>query len=186
MVRRPTPWPAWPASAAGPATSARCTTTSSAWCSPTTCGPTAWCSGRPRPTDGPPTGRCLIVVTPDAERTMNTYLGASSRLRPRRRRRGPGRRRPDHLPRGLSVRSPRGQGGLPAGLRHRPRGRPQGGAHAVRHVLRRAAPRRVADPGRSSAVDVLFANEAEIQALYGVQLARGRRAGPGRGRDQPA
>jgi sugar/nucleoside kinase (ribokinase family) len=27
--------------------------------------------------DGPPTGRCLIVVTPDAERTLNTYLGAS-------------------------------------------------------------------------------------------------------------
>ncbi len=28
--------------------------------------------------DGPPTGRCMIVVTPDAERTMNTCLGASS------------------------------------------------------------------------------------------------------------
>ena len=33
-------------------------------------------------TDGPPTGRCLIVVTPDAERTMNTYLGASEFLGP--------------------------------------------------------------------------------------------------------
>ena len=29
-----------------------------------------------------PTGRCIIVVTPDAERTMNTYLGASSFLEP--------------------------------------------------------------------------------------------------------
>jgi sugar/nucleoside kinase (ribokinase family) len=28
-------------------------------------------------TEGPPTGRCLIVVTPDAQRTMNTYLGSS-------------------------------------------------------------------------------------------------------------
>ena len=28
------------------------------------------------------TGRCVIVVTPDAERTMNTYLGASSLLEP--------------------------------------------------------------------------------------------------------
>jgi sugar/nucleoside kinase (ribokinase family) len=28
-------------------------------------------------TDGPPTGRCLVVVTPDAQRTMNTYLGTS-------------------------------------------------------------------------------------------------------------
>jgi sugar/nucleoside kinase (ribokinase family) len=32
--------------------------------------------------EGPPTGRCLIVVTPDAERTMNTYLGASELLGP--------------------------------------------------------------------------------------------------------
>ena len=32
--------------------------------------------------DGPPTGRCLIVVTPDAERTMSTYLGASELLAP--------------------------------------------------------------------------------------------------------
>lgn len=29
-----------------------------------------------------PTGRCIIVVTPDAQRTMNTYLGVSSLLRP--------------------------------------------------------------------------------------------------------
>jgi sugar/nucleoside kinase (ribokinase family) len=32
--------------------------------------------------DGPPTARCLIVVTPDAERTMNTFLGISSLLEP--------------------------------------------------------------------------------------------------------
>lgn len=31
-------------------------------------------------TSGPSTGRCLIVVTPDAQRTMSTYLGASTRL----------------------------------------------------------------------------------------------------------
>ncbi|MBX3312812.1 MAG: adenosine kinase [Actinobacteria bacterium] len=30
--------------------------------------------------DGDPTGRCMIVVTPDGERTMNTYLGASATL----------------------------------------------------------------------------------------------------------
>lgn len=29
---------------------------------------------------GTPTGRCIIVVTPDAQRTMNTYLGVSSLL----------------------------------------------------------------------------------------------------------
>jgi sugar/nucleoside kinase (ribokinase family) len=28
--------------------------------------------------DGPSTGRCMIIVHPDAQRTMNTYLGASS------------------------------------------------------------------------------------------------------------
>ncbi|MCU0260699.1 MAG: adenosine kinase [Ilumatobacteraceae bacterium] len=32
------------------------------------------------PADGVPTGRCIIVVTPDAQRTMNTYLGVSSLL----------------------------------------------------------------------------------------------------------
>ena len=36
----------------------------------------------PPATDGPPTGRCLIVVTPDAQRTMNTYLGASAHFGP--------------------------------------------------------------------------------------------------------
>jgi sugar/nucleoside kinase (ribokinase family) len=33
----------------------------------------------PRPGE-PPTARCLILVTPDAQRTMNTYLGASQYL----------------------------------------------------------------------------------------------------------
>jgi len=32
--------------------------------------------------EGAPTGRCLIVVTPDAERTMSTFLGAASQLGP--------------------------------------------------------------------------------------------------------
>ena len=31
-------------------------------------------------TQGDPTGRCMIIVTPDGERTMNTYLGASANL----------------------------------------------------------------------------------------------------------
>jgi sugar/nucleoside kinase (ribokinase family) len=31
---------------------------------------------------GVPTGRCLIIVTPDAQRTMNTYLGVSELLGP--------------------------------------------------------------------------------------------------------
>jgi len=36
----------------------------------------------PQATDGPSTARCLILVTPDAQRTMNTYLGACTGLGP--------------------------------------------------------------------------------------------------------
>jgi len=32
--------------------------------------------------EGEPSGRCLIMVTPDAQRSMNTFLGASSTLAP--------------------------------------------------------------------------------------------------------
>jgi adenosine kinase len=33
-------------------------------------------------TDGPSTARCYIMVTPDGERTMNTFLGAAQDLKP--------------------------------------------------------------------------------------------------------
>lgn len=36
----------------------------------------------PPATDGPATARCLVMVTPDAQRTMCTYLGASVDLTP--------------------------------------------------------------------------------------------------------
>jgi sugar/nucleoside kinase (ribokinase family) len=36
----------------------------------------------PRANAGPATARCLILVTPDAQRTMNTYLGACTGLGP--------------------------------------------------------------------------------------------------------
>lgn len=36
----------------------------------------------PPASDGPGTARCLVLVTSDAQRTMSTYLGAASRLRP--------------------------------------------------------------------------------------------------------
>jgi len=36
----------------------------------------------PPASDGAPTGRCLIVVTPDAQRTMSTVLGAASQVGP--------------------------------------------------------------------------------------------------------
>ncbi|MCA0422908.1 MAG: adenosine kinase, partial [Proteobacteria bacterium] len=34
----------------------------------------------PRAVDGPATARCFVLVTPDGERTMNTYLGACQNL----------------------------------------------------------------------------------------------------------
>src|SRR5918911_2673530 len=34
----------------------------------------------PPGTSGPPTARCLILVTPDAERTMSTYLGTAGEM----------------------------------------------------------------------------------------------------------
>ena len=37
---------------------------------------------QPRAQLAVPTGRCLIIVTPDAQRTMNTYLGVSELLGP--------------------------------------------------------------------------------------------------------
>lgn len=36
----------------------------------------------PPASEGPSTARCLILVTPDAQRTMSTYLGVSSLLEP--------------------------------------------------------------------------------------------------------
>jgi sugar/nucleoside kinase (ribokinase family) len=37
----------------------------------------------PAAADGPATAQCLIFVTPDAQRTMNTYLGACAELGPK-------------------------------------------------------------------------------------------------------
>src|SRR6267378_4910073 len=36
----------------------------------------------PPASEGPSTGRCYVVVTPDGERTLNTYLGAAQDLHP--------------------------------------------------------------------------------------------------------
>jgi sugar/nucleoside kinase (ribokinase family) len=33
-------------------------------------------------TDGPPTGRCLVLISPDAQRTMSTFLGTAGLLGP--------------------------------------------------------------------------------------------------------
>ncbi len=120
----------------------------------------------PPASGGPPTARCLIVVTPDAQRTMQTYLGASVELTP------------DDVPHDLvaSAQVTFLEGYL---LDH-----PQAGAAFMRAVeLAHAAERKIAltlsdpfcverhradfrDLVDRGAVDVLFANEHEATVLY--------------------
>ncbi len=134
----------------------------------------------PPATHGPATGRCVIVVTPDAERTMNTYLGASTDLGP------------EDVDPGLIARAKLVY--LEGYLWDRPSAK-----EAFREAARlaHAAGRRVAltlsdpfcvDRHRASfvelidgAVDVLFANAEEITSLFQVssfeealRLLRGR------------
>ncbi len=146
--RAPTPWPASRRWAGARRTSAGCATTS--WADlharhPRRRGAT---TAPRRRADGPGTARCLIMVTPDAQRTMLTYLGASVEL-------GPEDIDADlvasadvTLPRGLPVGPAAGQGGLPHRDGRRPRRRAPGLVHALGPVLRRAPPRRVPRAGR--------------------------------------
>ena len=121
----------------------------------------------PPATTGAATARCLIFVTPDAQRTMQTFLGVSWHARARRHRRNAGARRRRHLPRGLPVGSARGQ----AGLREGGEDRPQAG-NMVALSLSDAfcVDRHRADFLRlvEGHVDILFANESEILSLYQV------------------
>ena len=93
--------------------------------------------------DGPSTGRCYVLVTPDGERTMNTFLGAAQDLHPRdidderRRERG------DHLSRRLSVGPAARQGGVPQGRRRGASRRPAGGTEPIGCLLCRSLARRI-------------------------------------------
>jgi sugar/nucleoside kinase (ribokinase family) len=64
---------------------------------------------------GPATARCLILVTPDAQRTMNTFSRRLRRARPRGHRRERHRRRAGHLSRGLPLRPAARDGRLSQG-----------------------------------------------------------------------
>ena len=123
----------------------------------------------PPAADGPPTGRCLIVVTADAERTMNTYLGASTHF-------GPDDVDDELVASGRITY-------LEGYLFDRPEAK---AAYRKASEIAHAAGRKVAltlsdtfcverhhDEWRSlvvDAVDILFANEAELETLYGVPL----------------
>lgn len=121
-----------------------------------------------RATEGDPTGRCLIVVTPDAQRTMNTYLGASATLGP------------DHLDLDL-VRDAQVTF-LEGYLFDRPEAKEAfrvaaDAAHeAGRKVSLTLSDSFCVDRHRddfldlvTNGVDLLFANEDEITRLYGVE-----------------
>ena len=120
---------------------------------------------RGRPPTAPRPGRCVIVVTPDAERTMNTYLGVSSLLGVRRPRRGRDRRRRGAVHGGLPVRPRRGQGGVPRAAEV---------AHANgRLVSLTLSDSFCVDRHRDDfralvrdEVDLLFGNHDELLALY--------------------
>ncbi len=118
-------------------------------------------------TDGPTTGRAYVIVTPDAHRTMCTYLGAANRISPTD--------LPDELVEAAAITYIEGY------LWDQPAAK-----DAVREIAARvhAANRKFAftlsDPFcverhrreflalAEREVDVLFANEAEICALYDV------------------
>src|SRR5215467_13404795 len=119
----------------------------------------------PAATNGPGTARCLILVTPDGQRTMNTYLGAAAEL-------GPGDIDPQVITaarvtylEGFLFDPPLAQEAFRK-------------AAAIAHAAGRQVALSLSDPfcvGRHRAafrdlvdgdVDILVANEAEICSLY--------------------
>lgn len=131
-------------------------------------------------TSGAPTARCLIFVTPDAQRTMCTYLGACVELGP------------EHIDEALIARA---QVTYLEGYLWDPPGAKEAFVKAARiaHESGRKVALSLSDPfcvERHRAefrdlvdghVDILFANEVEIGALYesdsfdgSLQAVRGR------------
>jgi sugar/nucleoside kinase (ribokinase family) len=121
----------------------------------------------PLATSGPATGRCLILVTPDAQRTMSTYLGASSRLGPEDADRALIARAKILYLEGYLFDPPAAQEAFRA-------------AAAIAHAAGRKVALTLSDPFCVERhrpafldlvqhhVDILFANDAEIRALYQV------------------
>jgi sugar/nucleoside kinase (ribokinase family) len=114
---------------------------------------------------GPPTGRCLILVTPDAQRTMNTSPGASHELTPQA--------IDEEMVRGAAVTFLEGYLWGP----ERPRAamlRAAEIAHAAGRTVAFTLSESLCIPGRregvaamidAGAIDLLFANEDEVQHL---------------------
>ena len=117
----------------------------------------------------PPTGRCLILVTPDAQRTMNTSPGASHELTPAA--------LDEDMIRGASVTFLEGYLWGP----ERPRRamlRAAEIAHAAGRTVAFTLSESLCIPGRregvmgmidSGTVDILFGNEDEVRHLTGCR-----------------
>lgn len=117
--------------------------------------------------EGPPTGRCLIVVTPDAQRTMNTCPGASHELTPKA--------LDENLIRSAAVTFLEGYLWGPERPRHAMLRAAQI-AHEAERTVAFTLSESLCIPGRKEGVlgmidggmiDVLFANEDEAMLLSG-------------------
>jgi sugar/nucleoside kinase (ribokinase family) len=117
-------------------------------------------------TEGPPTARSMIFVTPDGERSMNTYLGACVEL-------GPEDVEPDKV-RAASVTYFEGYLWDPPRAKEAIRQ-----AAAIAHAADREVSMTLSDPFcvdryrdeflelmRSGTVDIVFANSHEVTSLY--------------------
>jgi sugar/nucleoside kinase (ribokinase family) len=120
----------------------------------------------PPAAEGPSTGRCYVLVTPDGERTMNTYLGAAQDLHPRD-------IDPDTVA-GAAITYLEGYLWDPAHAKEA-----FVKAAAIAHEAKRMVALTLSDAFcvdrwrdeflhlvRSGTVDLLFANENELQSLY--------------------
>jgi sugar/nucleoside kinase (ribokinase family) len=122
----------------------------------------------PMATSGPSTGRCLVQVTPDAQRTLSTYLGAAVQLGPADIDAGLIKRGRILYLEGYLFDPPAAQQAFRVAA---------GAAHAAgRKVALTLSDPFCVDRHRAAFVDlvehhvdVLFANDAEIRALYHVR-----------------
>ena len=113
--------------------------------SPTSARPAS--GSTPHPAEhGPATGRCFVYVTPDGERTMNTYLGASTYLSPPDVDEALVREAKVVYLEGYMWDRPAAKSAFQKAGDDRPRGGRARRADAVGFVLRRPLPRRVHRP----------------------------------------
>jgi hypothetical protein len=136
---------------------------------------------------GLPTARSLIIVTPDAQRTMQTFLGATTQLGPEDVDMGAITSSKVLYLEGYLWDQPRAKEAMRNAAIGRPEGRRQGGVHAVRLVLRGALPRRVPRAGGQARGHPVRQRARDPVALRGRGVRRcaaeGARALRNRGAD---